>query len=489
MPQSLRSSLFALRFLYGFLICSGFSTGLFTCKAATSGSGTVTITGSEQSKVPSPCPTGCPVIWDSGTVSVTVNGFTKTVSYQNALGTNIPTGATIASALAAAFNQDPNSPVAASVSNSHLSLAAGRPPASAVVTLTAKASGSATNYSLSATSATSDPKDFSSPSFIPVTSGPTLTGGAGPAPPSNLVATVASNTQISLSWAASPTPGVTYLVIRNGVQVGSGITGTSYSDTGLNANTPYSYQVEASNSQGASAPTNIAQVEIIPPGPATGLTASPLTYSTIQLSWLPSPTPNVSYTAYDASTGFPTNVQFVPRTSGTVTGLAGGTDYCFYVTAFLFNPNPLTSPPSNTACATTPAGVSCTASDGAKIVAGPDISLNIEYELIAKITSSNGNTQSVDVGPFIAFGLNAPDYIDCDGVLQLGEKDEGNEWFGTDVPQVAGAIGFRWVLDDWVLCPDPTECQCSPEAPNPQGQEEIGVNFPYEIDVVPVPCP
>lgn len=102
--------------------------------------------------------------WDSGNVSVTVNGLTKSANYGQGSA-----GATIASALATAINADANYPVTAST-------------AGAVLYLTSKIPGSGTNYSLSASSSTSDPAHFSSPSFVPVPSGSSLTGGGAGAP-------------------------------------------------------------------------------------------------------------------------------------------------------------------------------------------------------------------------------------------------------------------------------------------------------------------
>jgi RHS repeat-associated protein len=133
--------------------------------SGTSGSGTVTIGGSE--KVSSYCPPGCSrcarscvvFTYDSGSVTITVNSFAKSTTYGQG-----STSASIASALASNFNADSASPVAASVNGS-------------VITLTAKATGSATNYSLT-TSVTFN-HSFSSASFGATPSGATLTGGSG----------------------------------------------------------------------------------------------------------------------------------------------------------------------------------------------------------------------------------------------------------------------------------------------------------------------
>jgi len=132
--------------------------------AATPGTGSVTISGSERTTAGGGCTQRTCTIYDIGGVQITVNGFSKVVNYGKGSFAN-----TIASALASAFNTDTNSPITASVSSS-------------TVTLTSKVSGSASNYSLSATSWTNDPTDFSGPSFTATRSGSTLTGGqnAGP---------------------------------------------------------------------------------------------------------------------------------------------------------------------------------------------------------------------------------------------------------------------------------------------------------------------
>jgi RHS repeat-associated protein len=128
---------------------------------ASPATGSVTISGSERSKVIDPCPGGgCPkTIWDAGTVSITVNGFTKSTTYDQT-----STSSTIASSLASAFNGDSTSPVTASVSGS-------------TVSLTTKQTGANVNYPLSASSATTNTQNFTGTSFPVSTSGSRLTGG------------------------------------------------------------------------------------------------------------------------------------------------------------------------------------------------------------------------------------------------------------------------------------------------------------------------
>jgi RHS repeat-associated protein len=128
--------------------------------AATSGSGTITISGTEQSVCNfDSCTLPGQFTWDTGPVSITVNGVQKSVTYSH-----FSTPTTIATALAAAFHNDGSAPADATSSG-------------AVVTLTARATGAATNYPLSVAVSTSDPTDFAVPSFSAVKSGANFTGG------------------------------------------------------------------------------------------------------------------------------------------------------------------------------------------------------------------------------------------------------------------------------------------------------------------------
>jgi hypothetical protein len=88
---------------------SGFATG------GSPGTGSVAITGTEQSEQncvydPDTGRTFCDTIFDSGTVSITVNGFTKSVTYSST-----STSSSIATGLSSAFNGDSNSPVTTTV--------------------------------------------------------------------------------------------------------------------------------------------------------------------------------------------------------------------------------------------------------------------------------------------------------------------------------------------------------------------------------------
>jgi chitodextrinase len=143
-------------------------------------------------------------------------------------------------------------------------------------------------------------------------------GASGPAdttPPSDptgLAATAVSQSQVNLAWAGSTdNVAVTgYRVERcqgatctNFVQVGSP-TGTTFSDTGLSAATTYRYRVRAAdaagNLSGYSAIQNAttpAAPDTQPPTDPTGLSATAVSPSQINLAWTGS-TDNVAVAGY-----------------------------------------------------------------------------------------------------------------------------------------------------------------------------------------------
>ncbi len=84
-------------------------------------------------------------------------------------------------------------------------------------------------------------------------------------PVKSLTATAASSSQINLNWSAVSLPAgassLTYTVREMSpasTVVASGLSGTSYSVTGLNANSSYTYAVTAMDSAGASLPSPLA---------------------------------------------------------------------------------------------------------------------------------------------------------------------------------------------------------------------------------------
>jgi fibronectin type 3 domain-containing protein len=115
-------------------------------------------------------------------------------------------------------------------------------------------------WSLSGTPFTTDGTSSLLVDWVRVYSLPS--GGGAPAAPTNLTATP-GNTQVSLSWTASS--GATSYNIYRGTSSGNetttvatGVTGTSYTNTGLSNGTMYYYRITATNSSGTSGYSNEA---------------------------------------------------------------------------------------------------------------------------------------------------------------------------------------------------------------------------------------
>lgn len=169
-------------------------------------------------------------------------------------------------------------------------------------------------------------------------------GGSAPAAPTGLSAT-AGNTQVSLSWTGSS--GATSYNLYRGTTAGgesttpvaTGITATSYTNTGLTNGATYYYKVKAVNSSGASAYSNEASAT--PTAPA-GVPAAPTGLSAtagntqVNLTW----TASSGATSYEVYRGTTSNGQNatpiatgITATSYTNTGLTNGTTYYYKVKA------------------------------------------------------------------------------------------------------------------------------------------------------------
>jgi hypothetical protein len=201
-----------------------------------------------------------------------------------------------------------------------------------------------------------------------------------PQPPTNLSATSTSSSQINLSWNAPSNNGgspITGYEIERSTDSGStwnvlvsntGSVSTTYSDTGLGANTSYLYRVSAINSVGTSSPSNTSSATTgtvaTAPQPPTGLAATTISSSQINLSWTaPSNNGGSVITGYqierstDSGSTWSILVANTASTSTTFsdTGLAANTSYMYRVSAI----NSVgTSSPSNTSSATTNAASS-----------------------------------------------------------------------------------------------------------------------------------
>lgn len=261
----------------------------------TQATGAVTINGSEHSTTildpNDPCDPVCGgyiTVYDSGSVTVTVNGYSQSASYErNSIAS------TLAITLAAGFNADPASPVTATVSGT-------------TVYLTSKAAGSTVNYSLS-TSYTFDTDDFYSPSFWGTPSGATLTGGSDQTTFDTGTAWVAVNgTTYQASYGQSDTAATVAQKLQTALGpsvVTAALSGSTITLTAkaTGANTNYSLSAGSSTSQ----PGTFSQpsFSISVSGPAlTGGHDAGLTYDTGSV-WVA-----VNGTTYSVNYGQPDTV-------------------------------------------------------------------------------------------------------------------------------------------------------------------------------------
>jgi hypothetical protein len=162
-----------------------------------------------------------------------------------------------------------------------------------------------------------------------------------PGSPTSLTATTASSSQINLSWTAPAYVGsgtVTYQLYR-GATLLYNSTGTSFNDTGLSANTSYSYTVYATNTWGQGGVSNTASATTSAniPGTPTSFGASTQSESQINLSWsYPSSNGGSSITGYQiyrdgALIASPAGSSFINTYNDT--GLAFETAYSYSIYA------------------------------------------------------------------------------------------------------------------------------------------------------------
>jgi large repetitive protein len=119
--------------------------------------------------------------------------------------------------------------------------------------------------------------------------------GSPPTAPGGLEGTASSSSQISLVWSAASDPqtGISeYVIYRDGTEVGR--TGArTYEDGALESDRVYVYEVSAVNGQGneggRAGPLEVRTLSDAAPDPPTGLTASAVDGTSVDLAWDPHP--------------------------------------------------------------------------------------------------------------------------------------------------------------------------------------------------------
>ncbi len=176
------------------------------------------------------------------------------------------------------------------------------------------------------------------------TCGGTSTDTTPPSVPTGLNSPTKTSSSVALAWNASTDnsggSGVAgYNVFRNGTSVGAP-TGTSFTVTGLSANTTYSFTVRArdnaGNASAQSAPLSVttssgAACSTLPSVPS-GLSSPSKTSSSVSLRWNAS-TPGTNCTVQYRVFVNGTQSTQVSTTSVTISGLAASTTYSFRVGA------------------------------------------------------------------------------------------------------------------------------------------------------------
>ncbi len=185
-----------------------------------------------------------------------------------------------------------------------------------------------------------------------------------PSAPTGLTATASSSSMIGLSWTAVTPPAncsiTSYNIYSSAASgftpsasnlIASGVSGTTYSNSGLTASTTYYYVVQAVDLDGSSAASAQASAETsaaatcnaVPPTGPTGLTATASSSSVIGLTWTAAPEnppcTTTGYNVYRSTTnGFAASsstliASGVTGTTYTNTGLAALTTYYYLVEA------------------------------------------------------------------------------------------------------------------------------------------------------------
>ncbi len=165
----------------------------------------------------------------------------------------------------------------------------------------------------------------------------TMPSVSAPAAPT-VTASLGAGRAVNLTWntvAGATSYGVSVLDSRGTWRRATlSATTTSYQVAGLSVNTPYRFIVEAVNANGASATlTAPLTIPVAPPAQATGLTTTPVSVSSIAVSWNLIPGAD-GYKIYLAGSSTILGTLGANQNSFTLTGLNADTNYSICVWAF-----------------------------------------------------------------------------------------------------------------------------------------------------------
>ncbi|HZV03046.1 MAG TPA: fibronectin type III domain-containing protein, partial [Planctomycetota bacterium] len=279
-----------------------------------------------------------------------------------------------------------------------------------------------------------------------------------PSPPTNVSATTVSQTQINVTWTASP--GATSYAVSRGTQSGGpysqvGTTSTtSFQDMGLTANTTYYYVVQATNAGGTSASSNQASATTLPnaPSPPTNVSATTVSQTQINLTWTASSGATTYAVARGTQSGGPySQIGTTSTTSFQDTGLTANTTYVYVVQATNAGG---TSASSNQASATTlpnapspPTNVAATAISQSQIQLMWTASSGATSYVVSRGTQSGGPYSQIGTASTTSFqdtGLTAHttyDYV-VQAVNAGGTSAKSSEASATTLSTANTATAF-----------------------------------------------
>jgi fibronectin type 3 domain-containing protein len=219
--------------------------------------------------------------------------------------------------------------------------------------------------------------------------------------PTGVMATAVSPAEIDLTWSASP--GAASYVVERATATGGPYTtvGTptaaSFADTGLRPASTYYYVIQAiAGTVSSSLSSEVSATTLL--GTPTGVTATAVSASEIDLSWNAVPGAN-GYTVERSTTqGGPyTTVGSALSASFADTGLKGATTYYYVIRA---TAGAVSSPPSSEVSATTllgtPTGVTATA-------VAPD-EIDLGWQPVTGATSYMVKSSRISGGPYTTVG-------------------------------------------------------------------------------------